>query len=174
MKRSKKISAVMHKLLIEKGMDGFSVIEARDASLSQDGISSDLREARKQIYRQILRYEQKNWLRSEGQGQQKRYFQTAVARDLQNIEQQEAVEESTDSILTFETLSKERNTYQAELEISVGEVEEYQSLMSRFPQLDSKLIPLLKRSRGRSAHLLGKINGLTNVLEALKQDQKTC
>lgn len=76
MKRSRKISAVMHKLLIEKGMDGFSVVELRDASLSIEFTGSDLDEARKKVYRQILRFEKNNWLRSEGSGRKKRYFQT--------------------------------------------------------------------------------------------------
>ena len=53
MKRSIKISAVMHKLLIEKRMDGFSVMEARDVSLNDGCGTPNLDEARKKVYRQI-------------------------------------------------------------------------------------------------------------------------
>ena len=56
MKRSTKISAIMHKLLIEKGMDRFSVIELRDASLSISDFRKEPDEARKRLYRQILRF----------------------------------------------------------------------------------------------------------------------
>ena len=77
MKRSTRISAVMFKLLIEKRMDGFSVIEARDASLSDGDGTQKLDEARKKVYRQIWQYQQRGWLRSEGEGRSKRYFQTA-------------------------------------------------------------------------------------------------
>ncbi|MFA0025996.1 hypothetical protein AB4369_24145, partial [Vibrio sp. 10N.261.49.A5] len=68
MKRSTKICAEMHKLLIEKRMDGFSVVEARDASLNIEKGTQNLDEARKKIYRQIWQYQQKGWLRSEGEG----------------------------------------------------------------------------------------------------------
>ncbi|RKF18832.1 hypothetical protein DBZ36_10610 [Alginatibacterium sediminis] len=174
MKRSKKISVVMHKLLIAKGMDGFTVVEARNACLSKDGISSDLHDARKQIYRQILRYEKKSWLRCEGTGQQKRYFKTEIFTNTLNLGKPLASIESTDFKSTFKTLSQERSKYQGELEISVGEIEEYKTLMNRFPSIKSKLFPLMKQSRAQSAQLLGKINVLTNVLEMLKEDIQKC
>lgn len=53
MKRSTKISAMMHKLLIEKEMDGFSVVELRDAFISTDNSGTDPDEARRMVYRQI-------------------------------------------------------------------------------------------------------------------------
>ncbi len=83
MKRATKISAMMHKLLIEKEMDGFSVVELRDAFVCTDNGSTDKDEARRMVYRQIRRFMENNWLKCEGKGQKKRYFQTTQFKNLQ-------------------------------------------------------------------------------------------
>ncbi|MEZ9556341.1 hypothetical protein AB4248_15550 [Vibrio splendidus] len=176
MKRSIKISAVMHKLLIEKGMDGFSVIEARDASLNiVDGIKN-LDEARKKVYRQIWQYQQRGWLRTEGEGKNKRYFQTEQFRYLEVLPRRKAKREPSikEATSDYSVLFRESNEYKGELEIVLGEIDEYQSLRYRFPELESRLSPLLQQAKERSAHLLGKVNGLTNVLKALSDDNLPC
>ncbi|MDH5922808.1 hypothetical protein L8R85_17410 [Vibrio splendidus] len=176
MKRSIKISAVMHKLLIEKRMDGFSVIEARDASLNiADGIKN-IDEARKKVYRQIWQYQQRGWLRSEGEGRNKRYFQTEQFIELEVVprrpsEREVSVKQSTSD---YSVLFRESSEYKGELEIVLGEIDEYHSLKCRFPELESRLTPLLQQAKERSAHLLGKVNGLTNVLKTLSDDNLQC
>lgn len=80
MKRSMKISAEMYKLLIERTMDGFSVIELRDEFIALKGPFVDPDEARKKVYRQILRFIKKGWLRSEGSGRQKNTFRQMPLR----------------------------------------------------------------------------------------------
>lgn len=176
MKRSTKISAEMHKLLIEKRMDGFSVVEARDASLNIEKGTQNLDEARKKIYRQIWQYQQKGWLRSEGEGRNKKYFQTEQFRELQVAPRKKATRTASIKECTtdYSVLFRESNEYKGELEIVLGEIEEYQSLRSRFPELECKLTPLLQQAKERSAHLLGKVNGLTNVLKTLSEDCQAC
>ncbi|MGF1701452.1 hypothetical protein L4D09_14230 [Photobacterium makurazakiensis] len=174
MKRSAKVSAVMHKLLIEKEMDGFSVIELRDASISISNDHTEPDEARKIVYRQILRFMKNDWLRSEGTGQKKRYFQTDLFKTLQVAPKPEAIEIDTPSIPDYSVLIRERSQYKGELEIILGEIEEYQSLNHRFPELRGKLTPLLEQAKERSAQLLGKVNVLTNVLKTLSEGKTTC
>lgn len=177
MKRSMKISAVMHKLLIEKRMDGFSVLEARDASLPLGLGPSDLDEARKRIYRQIWQFEKKNWLRSEGEGRAKKYFQTEHFKETQFAAKKAlvlAIPATNSNISDYSVLVHERNEYKGELEIVLGEIDEYQSIKVRFPELDLKLNPLLQHARERSALLLGKVNVLTNVLNALSSGNQEC
>ncbi|MFW7524801.1 hypothetical protein ACODM8_11745 [Vibrio ostreicida] len=174
MKRSTKISAEMHKLLIEKRMDGFSVVELRDAFVSIDNSCTDLDDARRKIYRQILRFIKHSWLRSEGNGQQKRYFQTDQFKSLQENSKKEIVNVNHSLTPDYSVLSHERNRYKGELEIVFGEIDEYQSLRGRFPELAPKLTPLLEHARARSAHLLGKVNVLTNVLKTLSEDCQPC
>ncbi|WP_045395418.1 hypothetical protein [Vibrio campbellii] len=176
MKRSTKISVIMHKLLIEKGMDGFSVIELRDASLSICDHSKEPDGARKRLYRQILRFVRKGWLESEGEGRDKRYFQTDLFRSLTvnpKVERKNTpypVKFPSD----YSVLYQEHNQYKAELEIVLGEIDEYQSLNRRFPELEHRLNPMLQQARERSAHLLGKVNVLTNVINTISSDIVEC
>ncbi|NOI25726.1 hypothetical protein [Vibrio mediterranei] len=174
MKRSTKISAEMHKLLIERRMDGFSVIELRDALVSIGDTNLDLDDARRRVYRQILRFLKNNWLRSEGSGRQKRYFQTDLFKTLLVTPKKSSVDVGMASASDYSVLIHERNQYKAELEIVLGEIEEYQSLNSRFPELEFKLTPLLEEAKERSAHLFGKVNVLTNVINTLFEDTATC
>ncbi|MCG9782003.1 hypothetical protein L1D52_06510 [Vibrio brasiliensis] len=176
MKRSTKISAIMHKLLIEKGMDRFSVIELRDASLSISDLRKNPDEARKRLYRQILRFVRNGWLESEGEGRDKRYFQTELFRSL-NVRPKVGRENVTFPVKPspdYSVLRHERNQYKAELEIVLGEIDEYQSLNRRFPELEQRLNPMLQQARDRSAHLFGKVNVLTNVINTISSDVVEC
>lgn len=164
----------MHKLLIEGEMDGFTVVELRNASISIDGSFVDLDDARRKVYRQILRFMSNNWLRSEGKGQKKRYFQTDVFKSLQSSSKLGSTDISTPSAPDYSVLSDERNQFQGELEIVLGEIEGYQSLYNRFPELESKLAPYLVQARERSALLLGQINVLTNALKIVSEGNKAC
>ncbi|MEZ8296858.1 hypothetical protein AB6C40_21625 [Vibrio splendidus] len=174
MKRSAKVSAVMHKLLIEKEMDGFSVIELRDASISISNDHTEPDKARKVVYRQILRFIKNDWLRSEGTGQKKRYFQTDLFKTLQVAPKPEAVEVEVPPTTDYTILRREHSQYKGELEIVLGEIEKYQSLNHRFPELRGKLAPDFELAKERSAHLLGKVNVLTNVLKILSEGKITC
>ncbi|MDH5924020.1 hypothetical protein L8R85_23685 [Vibrio splendidus] len=173
MKRSKKISAIMYKLLIEKRMDGFSVNEAKDASL----IAGDrIQDVGKKVYRQVWQYQQRGWLRSEGEGRSKRYFQTEQFRELEVTPRKKAEREASIKEVTsnYSVLFRESNECKGKLEIVLGEIDEYQSLRFRFPELEGRLTPLLQQARERSAHLLGKINGLENVLKTLSEGAQPC
>ncbi|MFM2661898.1 hypothetical protein AAFX15_17300 [Vibrio chagasii] len=176
MKRARRISAVMHKLLIENGLDGFTVLEARDFWLSLDNVDSDSAEARKKVYRAIFNFEKKSWLRSEGSGRKKRYFQAdqfkalyvnVTANNQADLKPQVPVQ-------NYSILNSERNEYKGELEIVLGEVDEYQSIVSRFPELKNKLAPLHQEAKDRAALLLGKVNVLTKVLNTLYEEDKPC
>ena len=78
MKRSQKINAYIYRLLIEKNMDGFSVVEARDIAHLFEDSPNDADEVRKIVYRQIRLCENNGWLRSEGNGRKKRYYKTKI------------------------------------------------------------------------------------------------
>jgi hypothetical protein len=174
MKRSMKISTEMYNLLIERTMDGFSVIELRDEFIVLKGSPIDPDEARKKVYRQILRFIKKGWLRSEGSGRQKRYFQTDTFKSL-NVEPKLGnVDIDIYSSRDYSVLVSECNQCKGELEIVLGEIDEYLSLKARFPELEPKLITLLEEAKERSAYLLGRVNGLTNVLKVLYEGKQAC
>lgn len=174
MKRSNKIGPLMSKLLIENALDGFTVMELRDTSINIDGTSSDLDEARKKVYRQIYRFEKKNWLQSEGAGKKKRYFQTELFKKLFLTTPKIGAEVNTQVTCDYSILNIERNQYKGELEIVLGEIKEYKALRCRFPELESKVIPLLDNSKERAAHLLGKVNVLSNILNVISEGKQAC
>jgi hypothetical protein len=166
----------MHKLLIEHGLDGFTVLEARNLWLSLEDSGSDSTEARKKVYRAIFNFEKKNWLRYEGSGRNKRYFQTEQFKeqsDYRVLNQNSGINhETTDQ--DYSILLNERNEYKGELEIVLGEVDEYQSIVSRFPNLENRLAPIHQQAKERAALLLGKINALTTVLNTLNTGSESC
>ncbi|MGL6313198.1 hypothetical protein [Vibrio sp. WXL103] len=174
MKRSTKISAMMHKLLIEKKMDGFSVVELRDAFVSTDNGRTDPDEARRMVYRQLKRFTDNNWLVSEGKGRKKRYFQTSQFKSLQVEPKLQTTRVSSSSGADYSELFCEHGQYKAELEIVLSEIDEYQSVIRRYQELEVKLRPLLEQAKDRSAHLLGKVNALTNALNSLSEEAVSC
>ncbi|NNN49202.1 MULTISPECIES: hypothetical protein [Vibrio] len=171
MKRSRKINGIMYKLLIERGIDGFSVVELRNASLSMDDMTWDPNEARKRLYRQIYHFEKNGWLVSKGDGRNKRYFVSDIFKTM-SIEpkkrfclvQDDSLQSENYSVLESELVQHNRN-----LEIVLGEIEEYQSLCVRFPSLNKPVSVMLQKARSRSAHLIGKVNVLRNVLGTMQQ-----
>ncbi len=166
----------MHKLLIEHGLDGFTILEARDLWLSIDDTNSNSNEARKKVYRAIYNFEEKNWLRYEGSGRNKRYFQTEQFKELPDYKvlgHHPEINSST-SKQDYSVLVNECNEYKGELEIVLGEVDEYQSIISRFPNLESRLAPVHQQARERAALLFGKINALTTALNTLTKGDERC
>ncbi|EGR1020551.1 hypothetical protein [Vibrio cholerae] len=171
MKRSKKINGVMYKLLIERGIDGFSVIELRNASLAIDGMTQDPDEARKRLYRQIYHFEKNGWLISKGYGRNKRYFVSDMfkAMTIEPKKRHSATPNVSQQSNHYSILESELVVHNRNLEIVLGEIEEYQSLCARFPSLDKHLSTMLHKAYNRSAQLIGKANVLRNLLVAIQQ-----
>ncbi|WP_425666225.1 hypothetical protein ACPUEJ_00460 [Vibrio tubiashii] len=167
-----KISTVMYKLLIERKMDGFSVTEARDASLTPEDSVHSLEQARKKVYRQIWQYQQKGWLRSEGTGRHKRYFQTEILKSLKfRPKKSNEPEAKVNRLNRYSILLEELSVSKEQLETSLGEVDECHLIKDRFPELEDQIHPLLEKAREKSAQLSGKINVLTHVLQAIRDNK---
>ncbi len=181
MNKVTRINPHMFNLLIEKGMDDFSVIEARDALLNSGVAFPNKADARKYVYKQLLSFEEKGWLSVIGTLRHKRYHQTCDFKALK-IEPREArnskvkadstVVQTADIPLTV--LEQEKKQYEGELAITLGEIEEYQSLLTRFPHSRQKMQPLFSAARERSAKLLGKINALTNWMQVVQGKAQQC
>ncbi|MEH0672118.1 hypothetical protein [Vibrio owensii] len=175
MKKVARINPYMFNLLIEKGMDNFSVVEARDV-LNRNGDSFSSKEkARKYIYKQLLSFEQKGWLSVSGTRRDKRYQVTnefkALTIEAGTTRKRKATADSMtgqilDSSLT--ALEKEKKQHEGELAITLGEIEEYQSLLTRFPNNKQDIQPLFNMARERSAKLFGKINALNNCMQVMQ------
>ncbi|WP_414931285.1 hypothetical protein [Vibrio europaeus] len=181
MKKVTRINPDMFKLLIEKGMDNFSVIEARDALLNGASTFPSRDDARKYIYKQLLSFEEKGWLSVTGIRRDKRYHQTNDFKALIIEPRTPSRRKATDDSMTgqipdscLNTLEQEKKQHEGELAITLGEIEEYQSLLIRFPNNRQDMQPLFNAARERSAKLLGKINALTNWMQVAQSKASQC
>lgn len=178
MNRITKINPHMFNLLIDRGMDDFSVTEARDTLLESGVMFPSKEEARKYVYKQLLSLEGKGWLLADGLRRDKRYHVTeefksltveprAVSGKKKEVNSNAQLMESD-----LNALVQEKKVYEGELAITLGEVEEYQSLLSRFPSSKTVLLPLYDAAKERSAKLLGKVNALNNYVHIAKDKAK--
>ncbi len=181
MKKVTRINPHMFNLLIEKGMDNFSVTEARDALLNSASAFPSKDDARKYVYKQLLSFEEKGWLSVIGVRRDKRYHQTNEFKAL-TIEPRSGRNKKAkvDSIAIqtpecfLNALEQEKKQHEGELAITLGEIEEYQSLLTRFPNNKQDMQPLFNAARERSAKLLGRINALTNWMQVAQSKAPQC
>ncbi|WP_305830523.1 hypothetical protein [Photobacterium leiognathi] len=181
MKKVTRINPDMFNLLIENRMDNFSVIEARDALLNGTSTFPSRDDARKYVYRQLLLFEEKGWLSVTGTRRGKIYHQTNEFKSL-TIEPRAPINRKgkvdSKAVQTPEcslnALEQEKKQHEGELAITLGEIEEYQSLLMRFPNSKQDIQPLFNVARERSAKLLGRINALTNWMKVVQSKDLQC
>lgn len=171
----------MFNLLIEREMDNFSVIEARDVLCDGGEPFSSKEKARKYIYKQLLSYEKKGWLSVLGARRDKRYQITNDFKLLTTKPKPLKTRKAESDFTTFQAsdasitvLEKEKKQHEGELAITLGEIEEYKSLLMRFPNSKQDMLPLFNGARERSAKLLGRINALTNWIKVIQGNDQEC
>jgi hypothetical protein len=179
MKKILKMNPYMFNLLIKREMDNFSVVEIRDALMECAPIFEDKEQARKYVYRQLLSFERKGWLVSTGFRRDKRYLLTkqfhSRSFEPRKSSKEKSISASSEDIEnTIGVLNQEKTQYEGELSIVLSELEEYQSLLVRFPSNTVILKPMFEATKDRTAKLLGKINALTNCIHAARSDSFTC
>ncbi|GGA85907.1 transcriptional regulator VspR [Neiella marina] len=176
MKAVPKINAIMFKLLIEKEMNNFTVVELRNAALEADLLPQDPNEARKKIYRQILSFQRKGWLNSTEVDGAKRYVVSDefLAQSFASYKAKYQQPKANQPIQNEDkkVLGEELSRHKGELEITLGEIEEYQSLLCRFPSLSVSLNKLLHEAQIRSANLLGKVKAVSATIKSLRSESK--
>ncbi|HIF9528068.1 TPA: hypothetical protein ACX6S4_000391 [Photobacterium damselae] len=181
MNKVTRINPDMFNLLIENGMDNFSVIEARDALLNGTSTFPSRDDARKYVYRQLLSFEEKGWLSVTGTRRDKIFHQTNKFKSLTieprtSRKRKDTYGSMTGQVLdsSIKTLEQEKKQHEGELAITLGEIEEYQSLLIRFPNSKQDIQPLFNVARERSAKLLGRINALTNWMKVAQSKDLQC
>lgn len=178
MSKAVSLNEHIYNLLIIRGINQFTVTEARDALMEQSEYFSDEIEARKVVYRQILRLLNKGLLAKTNSeaSQTVKYFKTEQfsqtdftlkhkkksVNDAQVITSKQTVHDVTDFFWSI--LEKEKLTHEADLQIVLGELEEFKRLLSRFPEKREHFESFYFEAKERSTTLLGKVNALTKVL----------
>ncbi|MBN3493789.1 hypothetical protein [Vibrio neptunius] len=180
MKRSQKINVYVYKLLIEQKMDGFSVVEARDAARFFPESPQDVNELRKIVYRQILNCLERGWLRCEGSGREKRYFTTDEFNLLSFVPRKSKsrvsksrlkVSVSNQDSNDYSELTVECNRLKGELEVTLGEIDKYKTLKEQYPEQFHLLERLHVAANEKAALFMGNINAITNMLNSLSYER---
>ncbi|MCG3726950.1 hypothetical protein [Vibrio cincinnatiensis] len=185
MNKTPKLLKPMYNLLIEKNMDNFSILQARDELLKSTGRFSDETEARKFIHRQVHHLASKGYLVILGTGRQKRFKKTELfhktnfsvrTENPKSVKiKEESNEPPTKRLDDHIVLIKERNQYQGELAISLAEAEEYKALLGRFPDRSTLLFQLHSAAKEKAATILGKMNAVNALIASIEQDgNQTC
>ena len=177
-----KLNRHIYSLLIEKEVNGFTIVDLRDELLTLTDTYRDIDEARKFVYRQMLSLERKELFNSKGSGRHKRYFKTELFNRATFVAKHAVIEKQKSNIsntdnqasLLIETLLNEKKQFEAELAVLLGEVDEYKALQKRFPDHISWFYSALDEAKNNLAKLLGKVNALNTVLDSLNNSASQC
>jgi hypothetical protein len=181
MNREKKLSQPMYNLLITNNLNDFTVTQARDQLQKTEYAFSDGVAARKFIYCQLLRLVATGFLHASGENREKKYKKTNLfnqfvfaskpvkKRKSDKIDDTNTVLlEEPKSEIKASLLKKECNEIQANLAVSLAEIDEYRDLMNRFPEAKNLLATVFRQEKERSVKLLAQLNTRTYLLNALQ------
>lgn len=171
-KTSIKINAQLNTILQDENFDNFHVTQLRDAYLANSSVPQDFVEARKYVYRQILRLVKKGLLLKKGIKNSKRVmYQKSELFVKANFIVQSTTESKVNSPkaavdinIAVQQLEKRLKESEVDLLTSIGESEEYMRLYNSFPEMKTHLESQYLQARENSSKLLGQIKAIKSVL----------
>lgn len=189
MKSAVKLHPYIYNLLIEKGFDEFGAVGLKDALLKITDEYPDVTEARKFIHRQLLRLEALGFIHKieNSGGRAKRLYKKtesfySTSFTPRNLPKNSCLISATKKIKLpvldidpfLADLTKEKVVHEAKLAVILSEIEEYQSLMERFPTRKRCLMNLHQQAKIQSAELLGRVSALSKVLGLHSSEDRAC
>jgi len=179
------INEHIYSILMDEQFDNFTVLQLRDIYLSCKETTTSMVEARKIVYRQILRLLKLGVLeKNEAERPRKpTYAKTALFYEAElqprvKITQSEQANIMPDSIKqdvtdkhhnVIQKLEEKLKQYQVDLLASIGESEEYMHLYETLPEMKSHLEMQYHQARERSSKLLGQIKAIKTVKSHYKK-----
>jgi hypothetical protein len=160
-------------ILLTENFNNFTVLELRSAYLAIANSSKLGKiEARKFVYRHILRLEKKGLLERKYSEKRDRTFYSKTKQfspELFHIPQVGSNHGvSKDQKTNISELKKDLiiklNQYKSELLTSIGETEEYKTLCSQFPELAEDLQERYNQARDNGSKVLGRIKALESLI----------
>ena len=158
-------------------MDKFTVTEAKEALMKEHAEFADSTEARKFIYRQLLRALNKGLLKrtdSVDKDQKKvvysktsKFFAATLVPTTRASKKNTSklIKKTTQKVSNYQRLlKKELIAYEIDLTASLEEAKEYNRLSARFPELKEKIQVYQKQTKNQSVQLLGKVHALQKLL----------
>jgi hypothetical protein len=172
-KISIKINTQLNTILQDESFDNFHVTQLRDEYLTNSSVSQDLVQARKYIYRQILRLVKKGLLLKKGTKNSKKVvYQKSELFSKTNFIVQSTTEDKVNrpkaiivgTNTAVQQLEERLKESEVDLLTSIGESEEYMRLYQSFPEMKAHLEFQYLQARENSSKLLGQIKAIKSVL----------
>lgn len=178
-----KLDRYLRHILIDKGLESFSISELSDEYLitfkEMSGKDLDASETRKWIYRRIYRLVNSGFLEKlPSNGKKGLLFSQTNLIKVANIsevtdkhieslviENATSYSEPTDRTGVLQQLEERAKRYQVDLITSLGESEEYMCLYESFPSLKPQLEKQYRQARERSSKLLGQLTAIKTMIE---------
>jgi len=158
----------------------FSIIDIRNMIQKESDQYENNSVARLFVARSLERLESKGLLESTGKGRKKKFSKTATFASVRfdavpKRERSNTKEPCLTSCQLTEArfqLEAERQDIETELTVTLAEIEEYQSLMSRYSSLKNLIYPTYQEATKRSAKLIAQLNVWTNAVTLIAQNQE--
>ena len=183
MRKEIKMNNFLVDILKNETFNNFTVIQLRDKYLEISKSVSCKDEARKYVYKQILRLVGFGLLIKKG----KKNSQTILYKktdlfdatsfiikehgDEVGKESSPIIVKKTNKSSSLKQLESTLNEYKVDMMSAIGETEEYIKLLDDFPQMKEPLRESYELARDKSSKLLGKIKALKKAISIAQEAQ---
>ena len=177
-KASFTVNTQLHAILQDESFNNFHVTQLRDAYVGNSSVTQDPTEARKYVYRQILRLVKKGLLLKKGTKNSKTvtyqkselFFKTNfIAQSITAGTVSKPKATSVDTSIAVQLLEERLKESEVDLLTSIGESEEYMRLYRSFPEMKAHLKSQYLQARENSSKLLGQIKAIKSVIAHQKK-----
>lgn len=185
MNNQHRINGDIYQILSLPSLNYFSVIEIRNSIQSNTNKYGNKNNARLFVARQLQSLLEAGLIISKGTGRKKVFAKTDLfyKTDFKLIDKRtygetfianKQQDDNGRSLISTE-LEKERKDIEAELTVTLAEIEEYKGLMRRSDELSSLIRPLYSETTQKAATLMAKLNVRSGVLDLLRnKEASTC
>lgn len=181
MNNQHRINGDIYQILSLPSLNYFSVIEIRNSIQSNTNKYGNKNNARLFVARQLQSLLEAGLITSKGTGRKKVFAKTDLfyKTDFKLIDKRtygetlianKQQDDNGRSLISTE-LEKERKDIEAELTVTLAEIEEYKGLMRRSDELSSLILPLYSETTQKAATLMAKLNVRSGVLDLLRNKE---
>lgn len=182
MNKKHRINREIYQTLSQSSLNHFSVIGVRNSIQANSSHFGNSNNARLYVSRQLHLLEKLGLMSSKGSGRSKVFSKTALFHetefelvDKRSTKSQTTQRVTTDQSAVGTTLEKEKHDIEAELTVTLAEIDEYKKLMNRSEELSHLLKPSYLSTTRKSALLLAKLNVWSDALRVIQENKDaTC
>ncbi|WP_392352427.1 hypothetical protein [Pseudoalteromonas rhizosphaerae] len=169
-----KLNEDIYHLLVEKNFNHFTITALRNTLQALNDTYKNPDEARRFVYRQVMRLVDKGLLARDENPSPKRaqysktplfktsIFTRATNDSIASLSQSQVIDKSFNI-----ELNDTMKTYESEMAVLVSEVEEYKRLIEANPNCYDAIVVFLNKGQARLLSIKGKLAALNNIQQAV-------